>query len=97
MEFHRKNAERTYNDAKRKCWYLPDTDEREKAKQCFAIAGTALIPSDPKSKLITLLITTMIAYGVDCYDEWNNIKTKLNWSKHHYELMEFYQLVIEKG
>lgn len=97
VDFHEANAKRTYKDAKDKCWYLPDVDKREKAKQCFVIATSAILPSEPKSKLIGLLVATMVTYGLDCYDEWNFIKTKLHWSKYHYEMMEFYQSVLDEG
>lgn len=95
IDFHKKNGDRTYQEAKSKCWYLPDVDERERAKECFVVAASALLPSEPRSKLIGLVLSTMVTYGINCYDEWNFINTKLQWAKYHYEMMEFYQQVVE--
>jgi len=97
IKFHRDNGDRTYRDAKNKCWWLPDLSDREKAKYCFSTAVALIAPNDPKSKLIGATLTLLLQYGLDCMDEWNYIQNKLHWSEYHYEMMEFYQEVLLKG
>lgn len=95
--FHKSNAERTFNDAKEKCWYLPNISDREKARYCLSNIGALLSNSTPQSKIIAIIVTTLMQYGIDCCDEWNFINNKLYWSQYHYEMMEFHLDLIKKG
>ncbi len=97
VKFHQREAERTYKQAKEKCWYLPDLSEREKARYCITSIGIGLAPMEPASKSITILVNALIQYTIDCCDEWHYINEKLYWSHYHYEMMEFYQEVIKQG
>lgn len=94
--FHKKNAERCINDAKDLCWYFPNA-MREESFYAFRNMAILACPGDPKSKVVTALITTLIQYGADCFDEWNNINTKLNWAQYHYEMHEFYSDLVKQG
>lgn len=97
VRFHKSNAERTFRDAKNKCWYLPDIDDRDKAKYCFNTGMAAVFAGDPYSKAIAAVASLLLQYGLDCMDEWEYIQNKLHWSQYHYEMMEFYQDVLENG
>jgi len=97
IEFHKSNGERTFKDAKNKCWYLPGLTDRQNARYCFTSAGASLYPGTPQSKLVKVIITTLIQYGVDCISEWEYIDNKLYWAQYHFEMMEFYEEVIVKG
>lgn len=95
-DFHKKNAERCLNDARNMCWYLPSAT-RDKSFYAFTNLAILGSPGDPKSKLMTALITTLIQYGADVIDEWCDINTKLNWAKYHYEQYEFLSEVVKAG
>lgn len=94
IKFHLENTESCYKEAKDKCWWLPDLDYRERAKECFNAAMATFGTSDPKSKLVLGVLTLLTQYGIDCCNEWDFIHNKLHWAEYHYELMEFYQSVI---
>lgn len=95
-DFHKKNADRCLNDAKNMCWYFPNS-MREESFYAFRNMAILACPGDAKSKVITALITTLIQYGANCFDEWNDINTKLNWAQYHYEMYEFYGEVVRNG
>lgn len=90
VQFHKENGHRCYNDAKELCWWLPSMDDRKKARYCFTNLGILACPGEPLSKILTALINTLVQYGIDCSDEWNQINTKLYWSQYHFEMMDFY-------
>lgn len=94
IQFHSENGDRCYKDAKNKCAWLPNFDDRNNAKFCLATAGTLISPVDPISKLILITIEVFVYYGMNVIDEWDYIQNKLNWAHYHYDMMEFYQQVI---
>lgn len=94
-KFHKENGERTYADAKIKCWYLPDLTDRQNARYCFTAAIALLSSGSPMSKVVTSTLTVLTQYGIDCLEEWEYINNKLYWSKYHYEMSEFYQEVLK--
>lgn len=96
VKFHKENGEKAYRDAKKKCWWLPDTSDRDKAKYCFTTAISLIAPNNPKSKLMGAILTLLLQYGLDCMDEWNYIQNKLHLSEYHFEMMEFYQEVLQQ-
>jgi len=95
--FHKENGDRCFNDAKNMCWWMPDMSMRDKSDYAFRNITILGCPGDPRSKLITALLTTLVQYGADCYEEWANINTKLHWAQYHYEMMELYQKIIADG
>jgi hypothetical protein len=94
VKFHKENAERCYNDAKDRCFLIPDFDDRRNAEFCLVTAGTLLLANDPRSKIIAITIDLLIYYGLNMIDEWNYIQNKLHWAEYHMEMMEFYQSVL---
>ena len=97
MQFHKENGDRCLADAKERCWWLPYIPAREKARYCCTNLAIFASPGEPRSKIITALINTLIQYGIDCQDEWHYINNKLYWSQYHYEMMEFHQQLIAHG
>jgi hypothetical protein len=95
-DFYKKNAERCLNDAKNLCWYFP-AKMRDKSFYAFSITTSMAAPGDLRSKAVACLVTTLIEYGADCCEEWNNINTKLYWAQHHYEMYEFFSDLIKNG
>jgi hypothetical protein len=97
IDFHESNAKRTYEDAKNRCWWLPEISERDKARYCITTAGALAQPGTPQSKIIKALVNLLIQYGIDCMDEWAYIQNKLYWSQYHWEMYEFYCEVLVNG
>jgi len=94
MKFHKENGDRCFNDAKDRCWYLPNLNYRQNARYCITNAGALVAYGTPQSRLIAVIATTLVQYSIDCCDEWEYIKTKLYWAEYHYEMAEFYQGLI---
>ena len=97
INFHEANAKRTYQDAKNRCWWLPDMTDRVNARHCFSILMVSFTVSNPQSKAVILLIAALEKYGLAVMDEWDYIETKLNWSKYHWEMKEFYEHILING
>ena len=95
IQFHEKEAKRTYNDAKNRCWWLPNINDRDKAKYCFTTAIAAIPANTPQSRIIMAILTFMTQYGLDCIDEWNYIQNKLHWCQYHYKQKELYEDVLK--
>ncbi len=97
LKFHKENAERCYEEAKNKCWWLPNVTNQKNARYCLTNAGAMVAFGDPKSKLMAVIVNTLVQYGLDCCDEWEYINNKLYWAEYHYEMMEFFERVIKNG
>lgn len=97
VALHRSNAERTWNNAKNKCWYLPNIEKRKAAQNAFYTIMAYFGGATAMSSLVMSLITLLTTYGIDCIDEWYYIKEQLNWCKHHCEMVEFYEQVLTKA
>lgn len=95
-EFHMFQAIRTYNDAKDKCWWLPDITERDRARMCWTTAVSVLACPTPQGKLIVCVTQLLIQYGLDVIDEWDYIKDKLAWSKFHFDECERLQQLLQR-
>jgi hypothetical protein len=95
-DFYKKNAERCFNDAKNMCWYFP-SKTRDKCLYAFSIATSMGSPGELRSKLIVCLISTLIEYGADCFNEWEEMNTKLYWAQYHYEMYELYCEIVKQG
>ena len=89
-DLHMFHAIRTYNDAKEACWWLPRVNDRERARQCFTAAMSAVGCSTPTGKLVASVTTLLIHHGLDMINEWEYIQNKLYWSEYHFEMCEFY-------
>ena len=97
MNFHEANAKRTYEDAKARCWWLPNVTDRANARHCFGVLMLSFTASNPQSKAIIMLLAALERYGAAVMDEWDYIENKLNWSKFHYEMKEFYEHILING
>jgi hypothetical protein len=91
------NAKYHYNLAKSKCWYLPDIDDREKARHCFNMALGSMFAATPQSKIVGWVIYTLSSYGLACLYEWNDIEDNLMKSKVWWECYEFYKYALENS
>ncbi|MGK5595676.1 MAG: hypothetical protein ACSNEK_10025 [Parachlamydiaceae bacterium] len=97
VAMHRSNAERTWNNAKNKCWYLPNIQKRKAAQNAFNAIMASFGGATPMSKLVLALLSLLTNYGLDCIEEWHYIEDQLNWCQYHCEMVEFYLTVLEKG
>jgi hypothetical protein len=89
--FHSIEANLHYEIAKNKCWYLPNIDDRDNARNCF-VSFMATIPCpDYRSKAIVALITLLTSYGLYANDEWHTIEHELHLCEYHFEMAEFYR------
>jgi len=97
INYNEQQAIACYDQAKIKCWWLPDLSDRNRAQYCFNSFMATLAASTPMSKCIHALISMLTNYGLDCLYEWNNINQLLLRSQYHYEMKEFYETVLIKG
>lgn len=94
---HKREGKKEYNLAEETCVLIPDIDDREYAKHLFAVAVTTSVQALRWSAVVYGLTAMLIEYGIDVYDAWNKMNFHLNNSKYHFEMMEFYQDVLERG
>lgn len=97
INFHEANAKRTYEDAKSRCWWLPEMDARVSARNCINIFIASFCTNHPMSKAVAMLVCLLDKYAVSCNDEWDYINMKLRWSEYHWEMKEFYEMLLIKG
>lgn len=97
MTIAERNAKYHYELAKNKCWWLPDLNDREKARHCFQGAIACYIGNTPQSKIVGAVIYFLTAYGLACLEEWNYINDNLMKSKVYWESYEFYKYALEHG
>lgn len=95
MKHHREEGEKCFKDAKDRCWFLPNIEERKKAQYAITNAGIMIAPADPRSKFIAAVVNTLVQYGLDCNDEWHYINNKLYWAEYHFEMAEFYAHLLK--
>lgn len=97
LKQHQFDAERTWNNAKNKCWYLPNKSKRSAARSAFNATIATFGAATPMSKLVCALISLLADHGLDCIDEWYYIEEQLQWCQYHCEMVEFYLTVLERG
>lgn len=95
--FHQNAAIAALEKAHEKFWWLPRLSDRTMARSCFATAMTTATASTPQSKLMAAIINTMITYGLAAMDEWDYINYNLVDAQYHFEMMEFYNDVLNRG
>lgn len=91
IEFHKREAERIYEEVKDRVWYLPGLDDREIAKRIFMLLAPAVTVEGVKKKSVAMFIQMALEYGLDCMDEWDWISTKWHWVGYHVDQAEFYE------
>lgn len=95
IEFHRGEANRIYEEVKDRVWYMPNLDDREKAKRVFSMIGPAvLVEGGVKKKSAAMFIQLALEYGLDCMDEWDYISNKWHWVEYHTDQAEFFELYL---
>lgn len=95
IEYHLKQGEAAYKEAKNRCALIPQKENFEKAIWCFqSILATATIGS-PASRLISGIIMLGGQYCVAVMQEWQMIENALIRAECHFGLMEFYQDILK--
>lgn len=97
LNMHKENALRTFNNIKETCWWLPNLNDREKARYCFTTLVASLPAGTPQSKIIASLASFLAQYGLDCLEQWNYLSEQLYWCQYHNEMIEFYSNVLVKA
>lgn len=96
-KFHEDNGNRCYKDAKSRAWYIPSISDRDKAKNCFVTAITALGASTPTSKLLCMVLSGFTQISIACIDEYIYIEMKLNWAQYHFDMCDHYSNLIRNN
>lgn len=63
----------------------------------MAAAGAAVTPGTAQSKMIGVIIITMVNYGLDCMNEWEELHTFLHSAQYHYEMVEWYEHLLQNA
>ena len=95
--WHQDQAIKAFERAHEKFWFLPRISDRALARSCFNTAMTTATASTPQSKIMAAIVSCMITYGIAALDEWDYINYNLMDAAHHFEMMEFYNDVLNKG
>lgn len=94
FEFHHFQAKRTYDDAYNKSWYLPDLNWRQRAREAWIAAFSMVGVQTPSLKLVVVISSLLMQYGLDCMNEWEYIQEKLAWSEYHFKECEKYAQLL---
>jgi hypothetical protein len=97
VELHKDRAETCMMSADIEVWYMPECEDKEKAKYCLGAFMASISAPTPTSKVIMACLAFLGNYSIDCMDSWQRIQYHLHKAKYHYEMMEFYQEVLMKG
>jgi hypothetical protein len=95
--WHQDQAILAFERAHEKFWFLPRISDRSMARSCFTTAIATATASTPQSKVMAAIVNIMITYGLAALDEWDYINYNLAEAQHHFELMEFYNDILNKG
>lgn len=95
--WHQSEAIAAFERAHEKFWFLPRISDRSMARSCFTTAMTTATASTPQSKVMAAIVNIMITYGLAALDEWEYINYNLAAAQHHFEMMEFYNDVLNKS
>ena len=97
ISFHQNEGIKAYEFAHEKCWWLPRIRDRAMARSCFTTAITTATSGTPQSKIMNAITNLLITYGLSVLDEWDDINYNLMEAEYHFEMMEFYNDVLNKG
>lgn len=95
--YHQDEAIKAFERAHEKFWWIPRISDRAMSRSCFTTIMTTVTASTPQSKIMAAIMNLMITYGLAAMDEWDYINYNLAEAEHHFELMEFYNDVLNKG
>lgn len=96
MEQHKIDAQRCEEEASKIIWYMPDTLDKEKAKYCLGTLLSSFSASTPRSKLLSMALTFLAAYGSAIIDQWQEMNAKIMEAKYHWEMVEWYETFLIK-
>ena len=94
---HQNEGIKSYERAHEKCWWLPRIRDRTMARSCFTTALTTATAGTPQSKIMAAITNLLITYGLSVMDEWDDINYNLMDAEYHFEMMEFYNDVLNKA
>ena len=95
IKFHKTEAKRIYDEVKDKIWWLPQLDDRQKARRIFNLVAPVIAASGVTGKVVGTISTALVQYGFDCMDEWNWIQYKMHWMEYHAEQADFYERYLQ--
>ncbi len=95
--YHQNQGIFAFERAHEKFWWLPRISDRAMARSCFTTTMTTVTASTPQSKIMAALVNIMVTYGLSVMDEWDYINYNLIDAEYHFEMMEFYNDVLNKG
>lgn len=84
-----------FNKASEITWYLPNYDDKEKGKACFATAISLAMPPNNLPKIIAVAVGLFTKYGLDCIDSFAEVNHYLHRAGYHAEMYEFYLGILE--
>ena len=96
-EYHKKQGEMYYKNAKDLGLFWGEESERQKANYCFKVLLATIAPSTPMSKALAAAIAFIADYGMDVMDRWHLIRSFLMEAEYHYKMLEFYEEVLIKA
>jgi hypothetical protein len=79
-----------YFKAEKMTWYLPNYDDKEKGKACFATAIALAMPPNNIPKIIGVAIGLFTKYGLDCIDSFAEVNHYLHRAGYHAEMYQFF-------
>lgn len=96
-EEHEYYGKLNLSQAKEKCCLFPRVEDRNMAEYCFNTILATISQSTPMSRIVAAIISMFGTYGLNVMREWNEINTHLNYAQYHYEMKEFYEMVLIKA
>jgi hypothetical protein len=96
MDYHFDEGCKCFKEAQEACLWIPDLTERDKAQFCFNNFLAVLAPGTAKIKAIAALLSAFAQYTNGVMIEWQKIDTKLQQTKYHWEMEEFYRLAGQR-
>ena len=96
-QYHQDEAIKAYERAHEKCWWIPRISDRTIGRSCFVSVMTTVTAPTPQSKVMAAIVNLMVTYGLAAMDEWDYINYNLMDASHHFELMEFYNDILNRA
>jgi hypothetical protein len=77
--------------------FLPSIDDQDLVETFFVTATAACVDGLKWSTAVIGISSSCILYGINVYKEFKKLDRNLQAAINEFELMEFYQMVLEKG
>lgn len=78
------------------CWWYPNVTDKQKVKICFLTAMGAVAPSEPRGRLICMVLSMVSQLALEGYDHYAGYISKLKDVEHHQTMAEFYRYILMK-